>query len=478
VSLESSNGLFEITSDPPNARIFDGTGKELGGMTNGRPLSISTNPGTYSFLARLEGLADVATTLTVQKRQKTPYTFHFDYGSVRLETEPPEATITVDGKPAVTSLRTFIQKPGAEVSYEVAARNYLPVVTKVTVKDHEIDKPLIVSLPREPTSVALTSDPKGAEFFTESGVALKPNGEYYSLPWGPTNLVARYRRLGVATHPFDIQPGKVNKFEPVKFIYGTLMLTNLEGIAVKEGSEEVISAASAERATYERPGMHIYDLYDGAQKVDSVTNNIEAGLITVLKSAVAGNKRNSIGMKLVKVRNLLGPGQEAYVGKNEVTQREYKAVMGDNPSLDPFGDEYPVQNVTWEQATSFCEKLTQMDKSPPGPLGGKYVLPTGEQWFKFAGEPDLKTAVYKASQPALVGSKPANANGLNDVLGNVCEWLLGEDPKNPQNKDYIGGSFKNSISFGGIGGFTNAQQLRLDRASAQIGFRVIWLPGR
>jgi hypothetical protein len=475
-SLLSNNGEFDFTVVPAVAiaHIFEAGGKELGRASEGNPYKTNVPPGQYSFVARVDGLNDVPATLQVQKREIKKYAFVFDCGTVRLETEPPGATISVNGKEIGTTPKTLVQKPGVTVSYQVASLNYIPTVTDVTLKNHEYDKRVPLSLLREPTSVALVSDPPGAEFYTENGVALKAKGEYYNIPWGPTNLVARHGRLGARTNALDIVPGKVNKFDPFKFIYGTLILTNLEGLTVKEGSEEVQNAANSVPVSYEPPGAHTYELYDGAQKVDTLRTNIEVGLVYVLNSAVAGDKRNSIGMKLVKVRNLLGQGKDAWVGKNEVTQKEYKMVMGDNPSDPPVGDDYPVEKVTWLKATEFCQKLTQMDKSPPGPVG-KYMLPTAEQWSKFAGGTELKTAVYGATQPAPGGTKGANKYGLNDVLGNVREWLDGSDPKN---KDLVGGGFRSRPSFGGMGAFTNAAQVQLDQAFDDLGFRVIWAPGQ
>ncbi len=477
-SLLSNNGEFDLTAEPAVAvaQIFDGTGKELGRTSEGNPFKTNLPPGQYSFLARIDGLIDVPATLQVQKREIRNYTFKFDAGTVRLESEPPGATISINGKQIGATPKTLVQKPDATVSYEVAALNYTPIVKEVRLKNHEYDNRVMLSLARRPADVVLESDPRGAEFFTEGGVALKPNGEYYNIPWGPTNLVARHRRLGARTNAFDIQPGTVNKFDPVKFIYGTLMLTNLEGLTIKEGTEEVQSAASPMTASYELPGPHTYDLYDGSQKVDSLRTNIEAGLTFVWNSLVAGDKRNSIGMRLVKVRNFLGQGRDAYVGKNEVTQKEYKAVMGDNPSAHPAGDDYPVENVTWINATNFCDKLTRMDTSPPT-AAGRYWLPTLEQWTIFGPGTALttNTAVYGGSNTARVGSKAANSKGLNDVLGNVSEWLAGNDSRD---KDYVGGYFKSRPAFGGMGVFTNTQQLQLDQAYPYIGFRVIWLPGK
>jgi hypothetical protein len=475
-SLLTSNGIFELTAEPSiaAAHIFDANGKELGKTTAGNSLRLTLPPGQYAFAAKMDGLSDVSSTLQVQKREIKKHTFVFDYGTVKLDSVPPGATISADGKRVGVTPATFVQKPGVKVSYEVASLHYLPVSREVTLRSHEYDRTISFPLEPEPVKVALLSDPPGAEFLTEAGTALKLNGDYYTLPWGPTNLVVRHRRLGARTNSVNILPGVLNKIDPFKFIYGSLILTNLEGYTIKEGADEVQGAATPVPISYEPPGTHTYELYDGGVKIDTLKTNIEAGLFTVLTSALAGDKRNSIGMRMVKVRNLLGPGLDAWVGKNEVTQKEYKAVMGDNPSGPPVGDDYPVENISWKQAADFCDKLTQMDKSPPGALG-KYTLPTAEQWSKFAAGTDLKTAVYGAATPATVGSKPANPVGLYDVLGNVREWLAGGDPKD---KDFVGGSFKSQRSFGGIGAFTNTAQLQFDQVSPDLGFRVIWLPGR
>jgi len=150
--------------------------------------------------------------------------------------------------------------------------------------------------------------------------------------------------------------------------------------------------------------------------------------------------------------------------------------MGANPSSHQSGDEYPVENVSWIQATQFCFKLTQMDsKPPPGPKG-QYTLPTAEQWGKYSTGADLKSAVYGAAQPAPVGSKgPANAAELYDVLGNVREWLQGGDETN---KLHIGGGYKSFAAMGGVQRFRTPEGLKLDLVSEDLGFRVIWIPGR
>jgi formylglycine-generating enzyme required for sulfatase activity len=114
------------------------------------------------------------------------------------------------------------------------------------------------------------------------------------------------------------------------------------------------------------------------------------------------------------------------IGKYEITQAQWKAVMdGNNPSNFP-GDDRPVEGISWADAKEFCEKLTQM-------TGKRYGLPSEAEWEyacrarttgAYAGDLD-KMAWYDVNSGAktqLVGQMLANAFGLYDMHGNVREW--------------------------------------------------------
>ena len=67
-----------------------------------------------------------------------------------------------------------------------------------------------------------------------------------------------------------------------------------------------------------------------------------------------------------------------WLGKTEVTQSQWKAVMGNNPSRFK-GDDLPVEQVSWNDAVAFCEKLNEL-KRDTLPAGYHYTLPTEAQW--------------------------------------------------------------------------------------------------
>ena len=119
-----------------------------------------------------------------------------------------------------------------------------------------------------------------------------------------------------------------------------------------------------------------------------------------------------------------------WLGKYEVMQREWGAVMGTNPSkfLD-CGPRCPVDGVSWEDAQAFIRELNERESEN----GYEYRLPTEAEWEYAAragttgiryGELDEVAWHSGNSDEAThtVGQKRANAWGLHDMLGNVSEW--------------------------------------------------------
>ena len=132
-----------------------------------------------------------------------------------------------------------------------------------------------------------------------------------------------------------------------------------------------------------------------------------------------------------------------WMGKHEVTQGQYEAVMGTNPSRFKGDRNLPVEYVSWRDATNFCARLTEQERQAGRLLTGHvFRLPTEAEWeyacragtknrFSFGDDPRLselaKYAWYSKNSTNMthgVGLKLPNAWGLRDMHGNVGEWCL------------------------------------------------------
>ena len=176
--------------------------------------------------------------------------------------------------------------------------------------------------------------------------------------------------------------------------------------------------------------------------------------------------------------------KDYWIGETEVTQEQYKAVMGRNPSSFSKGGKYPVENVSWTDAMAFCERLTKAERENGNlPEGYEYTLPTEAQWeyacragtttpFSFGSTLNGDKANCDGNYPygnvgkgrylectAEVGSYAPNAWGLYDMHGNVWEWCRDwygayptgavSDPQGPSSGSYRvirGGSWRRSAS--------------------------------
>jgi len=115
-----------------------------------------------------------------------------------------------------------------------------------------------------------------------------------------------------------------------------------------------------------------------------------------------------------------------YIGKTEVTQAQWKAVMGGKNPSNFKGDDLPVETISWNDAKEFCKKLSQM-------TGKTYRLPSEAEWEyacragttgAYAGELDAMAwySDNSGGKTHPVGRKQANRFGLFDMHGNVWEW--------------------------------------------------------
>ena len=179
--------------------------------------------------------------------------------------------------------------------------------------------------------------------------------------------------------------------------------------------------------------------------------------VIVCEIAKAGDEFSVAGIDMVRIPDS-AEYKGLYFGKYEVTQAQWQAIMGNNPSFFTGDSSRPVEQVSWNECQEFIKKLNA--RAEVKQAGLTFFLPTSELW-KYAcragstGKYDLLADGREGSLDEMgwyeensgrkthpVGQKKPNAWGLYDMHGNVWEWTASKDDSN-DDRFCCGGSWYN-----------------------------------
>jgi formylglycine-generating enzyme required for sulfatase activity len=180
--------------------------------------------------------------------------------------------------------------------------------------------------------------------------------------------------------------------------------------------------------------------------VEDLGKGVKLEMVLVLAGKfMMGSPKNEKGRMRDETQHEVTITKPYYMGKFEVTQEQWEAVMGKNPSAYK-GPKLPVNNISWNDCKEFIKKLNGITKD-------KYRLPTEAEWeyacrartstaYSFGAKMTPRDANYgDTGRLVAVGSYKPNNFGLYDMHGNVWEWCedryadypVGDvkDPKGP-----------------------------------------------
>jgi len=188
-----------------------------------------------------------------------------------------------------------------------------------------------------------------------------------------------------------------------------------------------------------------------------------------------------------------------YIGKYPVTWKEWKKVMGSNPS-EFEGSLRPVENISWYAAVQFCNELSQKEGLTPAyKISGTnvtcnwqadgYRLPTEAEWefaarggnlskgYNYSGSNSLDEVSWywnnSKEETHIVGGKEPNELGIYDMSGNVWEWCwdwYDEYPSSSQTNPKGASNGSDRVIRGGSWSY-------LDGGSCRVADRVDYYPG-
>ena len=196
-----------------------------------------------------------------------------------------------------------------------------------------------------------------------------------------------------------------------------------------------------------------------SETIDSHISQSSSGKPMIMQEAEAEREISVAGIDMVRIPDS-ATHKGLYFGKYEVTQAQWQAIMGDNPS-DFTGDlSRPVEYVSWNDCQEFIEKLNAREEVKKA--GITFRLPTSEEWEYAcrAGSTgdyglladgregtleEMGWYLYNSGEETHpVGQKKPNAWGLYDMHGNVWEWTASADGSN---RIYRGGSYYVNASY-------------------------------
>ena len=324
-------------------------------------------------------------------------------GGIVIHTEPADAEITVGDFTAVKSPATLKDMKPGQYPMVIRLAGFEEATRTAEVKENEFTT-LDVMLTRSTGTLNLTSVP--------TGLSVDVSGRERAdraPPLAAPQTVKTPATLKLPTGDYTLTFHRVGWPDQQQSV--TVARNETKPVLV-----EIVGGGPEEGQAWAVPDLNLEMVY------------IQSGTFT-MGSPNSGNGR--VARESPQTWVTLTKGY--WLGKTEVTQGQWEALMGSNPSFFK-GEDRPVEQVSWSEAMEFCGKLTERERTAGRlPKGYAYTLPTEAQWEyacravttgDYAGNLDEMAWYIRNSSNTThpVRQKRANAWGLYDIHGNVSEW--------------------------------------------------------
>ena len=447
VKLNPNFGSIEVISEPEAGAAIAVNGFKLGKTTPATLEEVPSGEQTLTLTHEWYETTTQTVNVVAGQAQKLLVAMQPNFAQLTVAAQSDEEVYINDNRKG-SGRYTERVAPGV-YRVEVRKAAHTPATKQVTLSRGDSETLTLMPQPIL-SSLKVVSDPMEAEIYLNGKLVGTTPQIVREMLIGNYALELRKEGYGNAAETVTVKEGETVEFN--------LTLTSTGSIAFTSeplGADLYINGTYKGRTPYTASDLPAgdcsYELREEGYETLSGTATVESGKTAqVFKKLVSSRKPYEPEMVMVEGGTFTmgctngqsdcGKDEKPthrvtvssfQMGKYEVTQAQWRAVMGKNPSSFSSCDNCPVENVSWNDAQDFIRKLNEK-------TGKNYRLPTEAEWeyaarggnkskgYKYAGSNDLGTvASYTGNsrnRTHPVGQKQANELGIHDLSGNVWEW--------------------------------------------------------
>jgi len=472
-NIFSAEPILKVESNPSGADVYVDDGRA--GVS---PVKVKElTPGTHKIRISKDRYQDYHENIFIQEGKPKAIMAGLapkPFGDLQVNSNPSGAEVFIDDEQKGITPVALVDLPKGNRRVTLKKEGFDPwqgTVEIIPLKNVHISADLITIY----GSLDISSDPSEALIFIDGKKVGKTPLLLEKIQKGKHKININKSGLGEWEQEILVETSKVAKVNAMfASKFGSLKVETIPGGAEWYLDGEYVGKTPGEQKNVVK-GSHKVVIKKKGFKEWSRTIKVSAGQEKAIKASLVRAIRNSLGMEFVYItpgKFMMGsppdePGRHKdekhhqvtltkgfYMQTTEVTQGQWKAVMGSNPSyFKNCGDDCPVESVSWYEAREFIVRLNQREG------GVIYRLPTEAEWeyaaragsstaftnggiteikcgydanldvmgwycgnsgVSYNGCVDLKQVGCAGTHP--VAQKRPNAWGLYDIHGNVKEW--------------------------------------------------------
>ena len=435
---DAGGNFYALTVNPQNAVVtIDGIQQTV--STDGA-YSAMLPYGSHTYKVEAGGYISKSGSFTINNSDMTPINVSLvsAMATVSVTCPTPAVSLYVDKKSVGTIPWTGSLKEGMHL-IEAKKEGYRSQQRTINLSQQQRLDVAFNELVAIQGNLSVNYKPFGADVYIDGNKVGQSPRVFNGLLVGDHKVEIKKDGYGTDSKTVNIMEGQT---------------ATLAGVLTTNASSSVASGTSSSDNTITIP------VKDGIS-IDMV--RVEAGTFTMGATREMENPYDD-----EKPTHQVTLTNNYYIGRYEVTQALWKAVMGNNPSKYE-GDNLPVEQVSWDDCQEFISKLNII-------TGKTFRIPTEAEWeyaarggkksrcYQYSGSNNISDVAWYVdnsdSKTHAVGTKQANELGIYDMSGNVNEWCQdrygfysSSSQVNPTgsnsryNRVYRGGSWLNNAGF-------------------------------